>query len=527
MATRLTAFSKFFITLIILGVIGGGVWYIFNKTAWGQNQRKKAEELKTENETTETPKTGFNDDDNTLVVQLVTWGGYGPGFYFNEGAEPNEQSRFFKDYGFKVRFVVENDLMNAMNAWIADEYDVAVQTADAFPLYTGPTDLKEFKPRAFMQVDWSRGGDAIIVKRGINSVNDLKGKKIAVAVPSPAQTLLMTALEAANLKYSDVEVIKTSDNIKAAQLFRSADVDAAVVWSPDDMLATNDVPGSKILLTTKDQSHVIADIFFAKESYLNSHRKMIDGFYEGWMKAVAELKANPSNREKAAKYMAETFQLGVADAMGMMEVVHWTSHGDNVNFFGMNPEYRGQRGEDLYTKMSKNFIITGDATAEAPAWRSSIFTGAIQSASSKLTGPAYAAETGKTFSAPTAEAKSAPAIASKPVSINFSSGKFALDENSKTIIDLQFADVAKSFANARVRIEGNTDNVGSKAANAELSRKRAQAVADYLASQYRIDKNRFVIIGNGPDKPVPGCEQNQNADCKAKNRRTDFQLIAD
>ena len=229
------------------------------------------------------------------------------------------------------------------------------------------------------------------------------------------------------------------------------------------MLATNDVPGSKILLTTKDQSHVIADIFFAKESYLNSHRKMIDGFYEGWMKAVAELKANPSNREKAAKYMAETFQLGVADAMGMMEVVHWTSHGDNVNFFWMNPEYRGQRGEDLYTKMSKNFIITGDATAEAPAWRSSIFTGAIQSASSTLTGPAYAAETGKTFSAPTAEAKSAPAIASKPVSINFASGKFALDENSKTIIDLQFADVAKSFANARWRFEGNTSNVGAKA----------------------------------------------------------------
>jgi NitT/TauT family transport system substrate-binding protein len=527
MATRLTAFSKFFITLIILGVIGGGVWYIFNKTAWGQNQRKKAEELKTESETTETPKTGFNDDDNTLVVQLVTWGGYGPGLYFNEGAEPNEQSRFFKDYGFKVRFVVENNLINAMNAWIADEYDVAVQTADAFPLYTGPADLKEFKPRAFMQVDWSRGGDAIIVKRGINSVNDLKGKKIAVAVPSPAQTLLMTALEAANLKYSDVEVIKTDDNLKAAQLFRSADVDAAVVWSPDDILATNDVPGSKILLTTKDQSHVIADIFFAKESFLTSHRKMIDGFYEGWMKAVAELKANPSNREKAAKYLAEVNQLAVADAMGMMDVVYWTGHGDNLNFFGMNPEYRGQRGEDLYTKMSKNFVKTGDAQAEAPAWRSSIFTGAVQSATSTLTGAAYAAETGKTFTAPTAEAKTAPAIASKPVSINFASGKFQLDENSKTIIDLQFADVAKSFANARVRIEGNTDNVGSKATNAELSRKRAQAVADYLASQYRIDKNRFVIIGNGPDKPVPGCEKNQDEACKAKNRRTDFQLIAD
>jgi NitT/TauT family transport system substrate-binding protein len=378
-----------------------------------------------------------------------------------------------------------------------------------------------------MQVDWSRGGDAIIVKRGINSVNDLKGKKIAVAVPSPAQTLLMTALEAANLKYSDVEVIKTTDNLKAAQLFRSADVDAAVVWSPDDILATNDVPGSKVLLTTKDQSHVIADIFFAKEAYLNSHRKMIDGFYEGWMKAVAELKANPSNREKAAKYLAELNGLGTADAMGMMDVVYWTGHGDNVNFFGMNPEYRGQRGEDLYTKMSKNFVITGDAEKEAPAWRSSIFTGAVQSATANLSGPSYAAEASKTFTAPTAEAKTAPAIASKPVSISFASGKYQLDENSKTIIDLQFADVAKSFANARVRIEGNTDNVGSKATNAELSRKRAQAVADYLATQYKIDKNRFIIIGNGPDKPVPGCEQNQNEACKAKNRRTEFQLISD
>jgi NitT/TauT family transport system substrate-binding protein len=525
MATRLTAFSKFLITLVILGAVFGGGYYFLNKTETGQSLKQKAEEAGQE-EGGGAVKT-FNDDENTLVVQLVTWGGYGPGLYFNEGAAPNENSRFFKEYGFKVRFVLENDLINALNGWIADEYDVAVQTVDAFPLYTGPTDINQYKPKAFMQVDWSRGGDAIIVKRGINTVNDLKGKKIAVAVPSPAQTLLVTALEAAGLKYSDVEVVKTTDNLKAAQLFRSPDVDAAVVWSPDDLLATKDVPGSKVLLTTKDQSHVIADIFFAKESFLNNKRDMINGFYEGWMKAVDEVRNNASNREKAARYMAELNGVGVQDAMGMMDVVYWTTHGDNVNFFGMNPEYRGQRGEDLYTKMSKNFVVTGDATTEAPAWRSAIFTGAVQAAEGKLTGPAHAAEATKTFTAPTAEAKAAPAIASKPVSINFATGKFQLDENAKTIIDLQFADVAKSFANARVRIEGNTDNVGSKKSNMELSRKRAQSVADYLATQYKIDRNRFVIIGNGPDKPVPGCEGNQDDACKARNRRTEFQLIAD
>jgi NitT/TauT family transport system substrate-binding protein len=213
--------------------------------------------------------------------------------------------------------------------------------------------------------------------------------------------------------------------------------------------------------------------------------------------------------------------------MGMMDVVYWTGHGDNLNFFGMNSGYKGQRGEDLYTKMSKNFVLTGDAEQEAPAWRSVIFTGAVQAAEDNLKGAQYDSEAGKTFTPPTAEAKAAPAIATKPVSISFATGKFQLDANAKTIIDLQFADVAKSFANARIRIEGNTDNVGGKAMNMDLSKKRAQAVADYLTSEYQIDKNRFIIIGNGPDKPVPGCEDNKTEECKALNRRTDFQLISD
>ena len=102
-----------------------------------------------------------------------------------------------------------------------------------------------------------------------------------------------------------------------------------------------------------------------------------------------------------------------------------------------------------------------------------------------------------------------------------------MDENAKTIIDIQFAEVAKTFANVKVRIEGNTDNVGSKASNVALSEKRARSVADYLKSQYGMNANRFVILGNGPDKPVPGCEANADEACKAKNRRTEFQLIGE
>jgi NitT/TauT family transport system substrate-binding protein len=528
MATRLTGFSKLVITLLILAAIFFGGRYLLNSTKFGQDLKKQADQVTSQTGKSTTPSTNTTSgprDPNTLRVQLVTWGGYAPGLYFNEGAAPNENSRFFKDYGFKVEFKVENDLLNAMNAWMAGEYDILVQTADAFPLYTAPDDINSFKPQAFMQVDWSRGGDAVIVKRGINTANDLKGKRIAIAVPSPAQTLLNSTLEAAGLKYTDVTIVKTSDNLKAAELFRSNDVDAAVVWSPDDQLATADVPGSKVLLTTKEQSHIIADIMFASAKTIQEKRDMIHGFYEGWMKGVAELNSSRTNHGKAAKYLGELNGLKEEDGLGMMGTVYWTGHGDNLNFFGLNSSYKGQKGQDLYEKMSKKFVETGDSPKAAPVWRSVIYTGAMTAAQANLTGMAYNAEKSKTFAPTTKEELSAPAIASKPISINFGSGQFELDENSKTIIDLQFADIAKTFANVKVRVEGNTDNVGNAAANKVLSEKRAKAVANYLKSQYGMDANRLIIVGNGPNKPVPGCENNDTPECKAKNRRTEFQLI--
>ena len=145
----------------------------------------------------------------------------------------------------------------------------------------------------------------------------------------------------------------------------------------------------------------------------------------------------------------------------------------------------------------------------------------------KLTGAIHNGEGKKTFTPAPAKAKKAAPIATKPVSISFATGKYVLDENAKSIIDEQFADIAKAFTNARVRIEGNTDNTGSRATNQQLSEKRAGSVARYLEKQYNMDKNRFVIIGNGPDKPIKGCETNANAACRSKNRRTDFQLIAE
>jgi outer membrane protein OmpA-like peptidoglycan-associated protein len=59
------------------------------------------------------------------------------------------------------------------------------------------------------------------------------------------------------------------------------------------------------------------------------------------------------------------------------------------------------------------------------------------------------------------------------------------------------------LASMRFRIEGHTDSSGARATNLSLSQRRAQAVADYLASQ-GVAPTRLEVRGYGPDRPRPG-----------------------
>ncbi len=141
-----------------------------------------------------------------------------------------------------------------------------------------------------------------------------------------------------------------------------------------------------------------------------------------------------------------------------------------------------------------------------------------------MSGKEQLAEGQKSFTKVKETDKKKAAIASKQVSISFRTAEHQLDENSKYIIDNEFVDIAKAFSNSRIRIEGNTDKTGSYSGNKALSLKRAQSVANYLIETYGMPRNRFIVVGNGPDKPVA---TNDTEAGRAKNRRTDFELVPD
>jgi len=59
------------------------------------------------------------------------------------------------------------------------------------------------------------------------------------------------------------------------------------------------------------------------------------------------------------------------------------------------------------------------------------------------------------------------------------------------------------LANMRFLIEGHTDSVGQRARNLDLSQRRAEAVADFLVNS-GVGRERLVVRGYGPDRPLPG-----------------------
>ena len=516
MATRLTPFSKFLMTALIVGGIGYALWYFANKTQIGKSLADKASE--TQNNADNPNAQLGNSDPDAIKVGVVTWGGYAGGEYFNEGFAPNPNSRYQKECGFKVDFKVLDDFVASREAFKADQVNLLWATVDALP--TEMEGLKAFEPQIVFQSDWSRGGDAIVVSRGINKVSDLKGKKVAVALMTPSHSFLLWLLEASGMQPTDIQIVEAPSAIDAASYFKAQKVDAAVVWSPDDDDCIKSVPGSKILKNTKAASHIISDVFIAKKSYIDANKDKLKCLVEGWMRGAAEINTSEESKRKAAKILSEGLNQPEDYCYNAINNVRLCTYGDNANFFNLKGDYSGVKGEDIYSRMTEVYGKLGYAQ-NVPNWRLAANPAIVRSITT-LTGKEHEAEGAAQFAPATAEMKTEEAFSTKNITINYETASATLSENAKRIIDLEFTPIVKAFGNARVRIEGNTDNVGDPAKNKALSLKRAEAVKGYLVQTYKLDPDRFIVIGNGADKPTA---DNSTEDGRAKNRRTDFSLL--
>jgi outer membrane protein OmpA-like peptidoglycan-associated protein len=104
--------------------------------------------------------------------------------------------------------------------------------------------------------------------------------------------------------------------------------------------------------------------------------------------------------------------------------------------------------------------------------------------------------------------------------IFFDFNKYRLKKESYPELD-RLSKFIRSNPAYRIQIDGHTDNIGTDEYNLELSKRRAEAVKDYLVSN-GIPKENFVIMGYGSSVPISGNETDTG---RAKNRRVEIWFI--
>jgi NitT/TauT family transport system substrate-binding protein len=222
------------------------------------------------------------------------------------------QKGWFKEAGVDVKFEWF-EYVPSMEAYAANKID-AVAMTNGDQLVNGATGAKS---KAIIINDYSNGNDMIVAKPGINSVKELKGKKIGVELGFVDHLLVLKALEANGMKESDVTLVNvpTAETPKA---FASGDVDAIAAWQPNSGQALKAVAGSKSIYSSADVPGLIYDVLAVSPASLSAHKEDWDKVVKVWYRVVDYI-ADPATKEDAIKIMAARVNLPVADYKGFVD----------------------------------------------------------------------------------------------------------------------------------------------------------------------------------------------------------------
>lgn len=148
--------------------------------------------------------------------------------------------------------------------------------------------------------DNSTGNDKIIVREGINTILDLKGKKVAAEEGTVDHFLLLLGLQKAGLSPQDIQFVPLETG-KAAAAFVAGQVDAAAVFAPFTTQALK-LPGSQELFSSKDFPGAISDHLVVTRQVIDEKPEQVQGLVDAWFATLDFIRAN---QDKAYATMAK------------------------------------------------------------------------------------------------------------------------------------------------------------------------------------------------------------------------------
>ena len=476
----------------------------------------------------------YTPKDGVLQIDISEYAGYGGLIVANGGLEPNPESFFAKEYGFKVKISKsESETWSPLNN---GRLAATATTTDALAVLG-----RQFDAVVPVQIGYSRGADMVVVDRGIASVNQLAGKVLAASQFNESEFLIRYLAQEAGVP---VAVLRDLDSKPASSelglvfyedAFVACDAYAhelgranprlhgCVGWTPRTDEVVEKSNGKAKVLVSNRNLLVIADVLAVNRGFAKEHPDMVRGLVHGILEGNKRLRD-----QQAANIgvVAKAFGWSEDEARDELAHVHLANLPENNAFFAGTIDSAGSFGGIFQSSV----LAYGELLKNPTDAARFADTSALEALTKKGLYPEQRIAIAPIKTATQASLEGDPLL-SKDIRFFFEPNSSVLDKDAKQNLD--YLDTIKRFLqvspgstvllrghvdNARVdefRQQGGEQLVKSMALKAmELSRQRALAVSEALRGRYKdIDASRVEVVGRGWEEPAgPDSETNRRVE---------------
>ena len=253
-----------------------------------------------------------------LVIGYSNWAGWWPWAIA-------EQEGLFAKNNVNVEMKWFDGYLESMEAFAAGQLDGNCQTLNDTISFAADAVNGEV---AILVNDNSAGNDKIIVAEGIDTIEDLKGKKVAVEEGVVDDFLLTLALESKGMKRDDVEIVPLETGAAAAA-FAAGQTDAVGAFPPFWLTALKR-EGSKELVSSADFPGSIPDLLVVSQKLIEEKPEQVQALVNTWFETMEFMEQNP---ERADEIMAARADVTVEELQQFKEGTKMFTIEDNLEAF--------------------------------------------------------------------------------------------------------------------------------------------------------------------------------------------------
>lgn len=279
-----------------------------------------------------------------VVIGYSAWAGWWP------WAIAEKEGLFAKN-GANVKLQWFDNYTNSIKTLAAGQLDGNCQTLNDTIAFAGNATKGMV---AILVNDNSAGNDKVIVTADINSVADLKGKKVAVEEGVVDDFLLTLALQKEGLKRSDVEIVPLETG-QAVAAFAAGKTDAVAAFPPFWLTALKR-EGSKELISSAAFPGAIPDLLVVTQELIDKRPDQAQALVNTWFDIREFMQKNP---QKADEIIAERADISVEEMQEFKAGTRFFTVEDNLEAFspGKSMKHMPFAAQEMTQFMLKNKFL--------------------------------------------------------------------------------------------------------------------------------------------------------------------------